>query len=142
MTDNWRDMWNKADEADGSGGAPVTPSGAAGHISKALTIEGEISGAGDLYIDGSLIGSIRLEGSSVTVGPNGSVEAEIQADNVSVQGRLNGNVRAQDRIEIARTGSLEGEVTTGRISVEDGAVFRGSVNIEKSGAQARTAGRG
>ncbi len=100
-----------------------------GYIGKTILIDGSITGSGDLVVDGRVKGSISLESNSLTVGPDGQIDAEIQARDVKIQGKVSGNVTARDRVEIAKTGSVEGEVTTSRIAVEDGAVFRGSVNI-------------
>jgi len=104
-----------------------------GHIGKTIRIEGVITGHADLHVDGEVHGQIELAENSVTIGQNGHAKADVVAKNVSVQGRLEGKVKAADRIAIAKTGSLEGEVTTSRIAVEDGAIFRGSINLEKGG---------
>ncbi len=103
-----------------------------GYIGKSLLIEGSITGAADLVVDGRVKGSISLDANSLTVGPDGQVDAEVEARDIKIQGKVTGNVSARDRVEISKTGSVEGEVTTARIAVEDGAVFRGSVNIAKS----------
>ena len=100
-----------------------------GYIGKTLLIEGSITGSTDLVVDGRVKGSISLDSNSLTVGPDGQVDAEVEARDIKIQGKVSGNVSARDRVEIAKTGSVEGEVTTARIAVEDGAVFRGSVNI-------------
>lgn len=105
-----------------------------GHIGKTIRIEGMITGHADLHVDGEVHGQIELGENSVTIGQNGHAKADVIAKNVSVQGRLEGKVKAADRIAIAKTGSLEGEVTTSRIAVEDGAIFRGSINLEKGGS--------
>jgi cytoskeletal protein CcmA (bactofilin family) len=104
-------------------------------IGKSLTLKGEITGSDDLYIDGDVEGSIKLEGNSVTVGPNGNVRAEVTAKSITVLGRLRGNVRAAERIEIRKTGSLEGDLVTARIVIEEDAMFRGSIDIVKPGQE-------
>lgn len=124
---------------------PAPSSGASesgGSIGKTIRIEGKITGHADLHIEGEVVGEIELAENSLTIGPNGNAKADVVARNVSVLGRLSGKVRAGDRIAIAKTGSLEGEVTTARIAVEDGAVFRGSINLEKKGQQAAGAKAG
>jgi cytoskeletal protein CcmA (bactofilin family) len=108
------------------------PSRPGGNIGKSIRIEGSITGEADLYIDGQVEGSVSIQNASVTVGPNGVAQADIKADEVTVIGKLKGKVTSKDRISIAKTGSLEGEVTTSRIAVEDGAIFRGSINIARS----------
>ncbi len=100
-------------------------------IGKSLKIKGAITGREDLYIDGEVEGTIELVENSLTVGPNGNVNADVTARDITVLGRLTGNVKAGDRIEIRKTGSLEGDLSTTRIAIEDGAVFRGSIDITK-----------
>lgn len=102
-------------------------------IGKSLKVKGTISGHEDLYVDGEIEGTIELEENSLTVGPNGNVNADVKARDITVLGRLNGNVRAGERIEIRKTGSLEGDIATSRIVIEDGAIFRGSIDIVKPG---------
>ncbi len=102
-------------------------------IGKLLKVKGEISGNEDLYIDGEIEGTVELEQNSLTVGPNGKVHADVTARSITILGRVQGNVRAGERIEIRKTGSLEGDLVTARIVIEDGAVFRGSIDIIKAG---------
>jgi len=102
-------------------------------IGKSLKVKGAITGHEDLYVDGEIEGSVELEENSLTVGPNGNVNADIKARDITVLGRLNGNVRAGERIEIRKTGSLEGDIVTSRIVIEDGAIFKGSIDIVKPG---------
>lgn len=115
--------------------ATDTSGRAGGQIGKSLSLKGEITGQEDLYIDGEVEGKITLEGHRLTVGPNGTVRAEVTAAFVTVLGRLQGNVRAADRIEIRKTGSLEGDLITARIVIEEDAMFRGSIDIVKPGQQ-------
>ena len=100
-------------------------------IGKSLKIKGTLGGLEDVYVDGEVEGNIELEENTLTVGPNGNVNADVKAKNITVLGRLTGNVFAGERIEIRKTGSLEGDVTSRRIVIEDGAVFRGSIDIVK-----------
>ena len=102
-------------------------------IGKSLQLKGEITGSEDLLIDGEVEGVIELKENSLTVGPNGSVKADVSARSLTVMGHLRGNVRAGEKIEICKTGSLEGDLSTARIVIEDGAVFRGSIDIVKPG---------
>jgi cytoskeletal protein CcmA (bactofilin family) len=102
-------------------------------IGKSLRLKGEITGSEDLLIDGEVEGTIELKENSLTVGPNGSVKADVSARSITVMGHLCGNVRAGEKIEICKTGSLEGDLSTARIVIEDGAVFRGSIDIVKPG---------
>ncbi|MCB1019246.1 MAG: polymer-forming cytoskeletal protein [Acidobacteria bacterium] len=112
---------------------PVERKGGQALIGKSLKVKGAISGHEDLYVDGEIEGTIELEENSLTVGPNGNVNADVKARDITVLGRLNGNVRAGERIEIRKTGSLEGDIATSRIVIEDGAIFRGSIDIVKPG---------
>jgi cytoskeletal protein CcmA (bactofilin family) len=102
-------------------------------IGKSLHLKGEITGSEDLYIDGEVEGTVELKDNNLTVGPNGNVHADVQARSITVLGRLRGNVRAGDKVEIRKTGSLEGDLATARIIIEDGAVFRGSIDIVQPG---------
>lgn len=100
-------------------------------IGKSLRVKGIVSGSEDLYIDGIVEGTIKLENNNLTIGPNGKVQADVEARSIILLGTLQGNVRVGERIEIRKTGSLEGDLITSRIVIEDGAVFRGSIDIEK-----------
>ena len=102
-------------------------------IGKSLQLKGEITGSEDLLIDGEVEGVIELKEHRLTVGPNGNVKADVSARSIRVMGHLCGNVRAGEKIEICKTGSLEGDLSTARIVIEDGAVFRGSIDIVKPG---------
>ena len=102
-------------------------------IGKSVVVKGEISSSEDLFVDGEVRGAIELRDHSLTVGPNGKVEANVTAREIVVQGSLNGNVHASDKIEIRKTGSLLGDLTTARIIIEDGAYFKGSIDILKPG---------
>jgi cytoskeletal protein CcmA (bactofilin family) len=118
--------------------APPAPqsasSGEQATIGKSLVIKGEVTGSESLYIDGKVEGSINLSGNRVTVGRNGQVAANISAREIVVLGKVRGNVTASDRVDIRSEGSLTGDVTAQRISIEDGAFFKGGIDIRKPGA--------
>ncbi len=101
-------------------------------IGRTLVIKGEISGAEALYIDGRIEGKISLPDNRITIGRNGSVQANIVAREVVVMGKVNGNIDCSDRVDIRSEGSVTGDVSTVRISVEDGAVLKGGIQV-KSG---------
>lgn len=101
------------------------------HFGKGLKIKGEISGGEDTYIDGEVEGTIDLSQNCLTIGPNGDVRAHVKVRSITVLGRLEGSVTAAEKIEIRKTGSLEGDLVTPRILIEDGAVFRGNIDIVK-----------
>ncbi len=100
-------------------------------ISKGLSIKGEITGTESLFIDGKVEGSISIPGNRVTVGKNGNVTASISAREIVVLGKLKGNVNATDRVDIRAEGALTGDVAAARISIEDGAFFKGGIDIRK-----------
>ena len=98
-------------------------------IGRTLVIKGEVTGGESLYIDGRVEGTINLTDSRVTVGRNGSVAANINAREVVIMGKVTGNIECTDRLDIRGEGSLTGDVVTQRISVEDGAFLKGSVQV-------------
>jgi cytoskeletal protein CcmA (bactofilin family) len=100
-------------------------------IGKSVVVKGELSGSEDLVVDGEVEGSIALRGQSLTVGPNGRVRANIEARNVILHGRVDGDIHASDRVELRKSASLSGDITTARISIEDGAFFKGTIDIQK-----------
>ena len=103
-------------------------------IGKSLVIKGEVTGSESLYIDGRVEGTINLAGNRVTVGRNGVVNANVSAREIVVIGKLKGNLVASDRVDIRNEGSLTGDVIAQRISIEDGAYFKGGIDIRKPGA--------
>ena len=99
-------------------------------IGRSLTIKGEISGSESLYIDGHIEGTINIPDHRVTVGRNGAITADVNAREVVIMGKVNGNVICSDRLDIRSEGSVTGDVVTQRISVEDGAILKGSVQVQ------------
>jgi cytoskeletal protein CcmA (bactofilin family) len=106
------------------------------HLGKSFKFKGDIAGSEDIYIDGEVEGTILLPNQIVTVGPNGQVNADIQARELLVQGKVKGNAKAQDRIEVTRTGSVLGDLSMARISIQDGAFIQGRIDIRTAGAAA------
>src|SRR5438094_10435638 len=104
-------------------------------IGKSLVIKGEVTGSEALYIDGRVEGSINLTGNRVTIGRNGVVSANVTAREIVIIGKVRGNLNASDRVDIRNEGSLTGDVIAQRISIEDGAFFKGGIDIRKPGAQ-------
>jgi cytoskeletal protein CcmA (bactofilin family) len=120
---------------------PAAPStGEQATIGKGLFIKGEINGSESLFIDGKVEGSVNLPGNRVTVGRNGQVSASINAREIVVLGKVRGNVSATDRVDIRAEGSLSGDVSAARISIEDGAYFKGGIDIRKPEAKPAPAG--
>jgi cytoskeletal protein CcmA (bactofilin family) len=115
---------------DGSGALPVS-SRAAACISQGIRIKGEITGSEDLFVDGPMEGKLNLANGSLTVGPNGSIKADVSAREVIVRGRVEGKIAGRERVQLWSTGHVTGEVQTQRLAIEDGAVLRGKVETGK-----------
>ena len=96
-----------------------------------MKVNGQISSREDLYVDGDVEGTIELHDNRLTIGPNGKVHAGVKAREVVVLGSIQGNVEASDRLEIRKEGRLVGDIHTARIVIEDGAYFKGSIDIVK-----------
>lgn len=111
----------------------TTSGGGTARLGASLHIKGEITGNEDLVIDGSVEGLVQLEDRKLTVGASARVTADVIAREVCVYGNVKGNLRARDRIEIKKDGSVVGDLTTARIMIEDGAYFKGSIEIDKAG---------
>ena len=96
-----------------------------------LLVKGQISGEEDLQIDGKVEGSISLKGQRLTVGQNGEIVSDVHAREVIVYGKVRGNLFAEDRIEVKKDGSVVGNITGGRVLIEDGAYLKGQIEIER-----------
>jgi cytoskeletal protein CcmA (bactofilin family) len=102
-------------------------------IGKAVSIKGAVFSKEDLYVDGTLEGKIELPSHKLTVGPNGTVKtAVIKAGTVEIHGTVQGDVDAQDKVEIRKNATLTGNIKTARIVIEDGAYFKGGVDIVRA----------
>jgi cytoskeletal protein CcmA (bactofilin family) len=110
-------------------------------IGRSVIIKGELSGSEDLYIDGQVEGSIELQGNNLTVGPNGQVKANVNAKGVVIQGKLEGNVRATDRAELRKSAIAIGDIATQRLAIEDGAYFKGKVDIQRDSGKTEAKGQ-
>ena len=108
---------------------------ATGWLGSSLHVKGDITGTEDLLIEGLVEGMIHLDGRKLTVGTKAKLTADINARDVVVYGYVNGNVRAKGRIEIKKDGSVIGNLTTAQIMIEDGADFKGSIEIDRSGVE-------
>jgi cytoskeletal protein CcmA (bactofilin family) len=104
-------------------------------IGKAVKINGQIFSKEDLYIDGDVEGTVELHENKLTIGPNGRVQAAVRAREVVVLGAIQGNVEASERIDIRKEAKLVGDIKTARIVIEDGAYFKGSIDIVKHDAK-------
>ncbi len=101
-----------------------------GHIGKSVVIRGELTGNEDLYLDGEIEGTINLRDHKLVIGPNGKIKATITARDIVLHGRVEGNVAATERVELKKACTLIGDVSTQRIVIEDGAYFKGSIDIK------------
>src|ERR1700684_3681732 len=149
-------MWNKRKEEEYPPKSPATPPAPASqikenapmstnpapshhatesrgpaNIGKAVMIKGQIFSREDLTIDGEIDGSVELHENRLTVGPHGKLQAGVKAREVVVLGTVHGNVETSDKIEIRKDARVVGDLKTARIVIEDGAYFKGSIDIIK-----------
>jgi cytoskeletal protein CcmA (bactofilin family) len=150
-------MWNKQQTQPEAPGAPpvqASPSPAsvaafgaprpvtststrsAARLGSGLHIQGQLTGTEDLQIDGRVDGPISLNGHQLTVGPTAVLNSEIHAGEVVVFGKVIGNLYARDRVDVKTEGSVIGDISTARISIEDGAHFKGRIEIDPAKSQA------
>ena len=105
--------------------------GGAATVGKAVKIVGQIYSKEDLYVDGEVEGTVEALEHKLTIGPNGTVKATVRSREVVVLGSIAGNVEATDKLEIRKDAKLVGDIKTARIIIEDGAYFKGSIDIVK-----------
>ena len=113
----------------------IPKTGEFAHIGKSVIIKGELSGSEDLYVDGQVEGSIQLQGNRLIIGPHGQVKANISAKGVVVQGKLEGNILAGERAELTKSAIAVGDIVAQRVAIEEGAYFKGKVDIQRSQAK-------
>jgi cytoskeletal protein CcmA (bactofilin family) len=148
-------MWSKEQLAEVPGFSPapkaessVTPFSApsavrqsspavrsSARLGSSLQIKGQITGTEDLQIDGIVEGSISLRGHELTVGSTAQLKSEIDAREVVVYGKVVGNLHARDRVDVRKDGSVVGDISTARITIEDGAQFKGRIEIDPGKAR-------
>lgn len=105
------------------------------NIGKSVVIKGELNGSEDLTIEGHVEGKIELKDHVLTIGPNGKIKAQVFAKAVIVLGEVNGNVTATEKVDIRDGGSVDGDIISPRVAIAEGAHFRGSVDMQRKGAQ-------
>jgi len=105
---------------------------AAACISQGIRIKGEVTGSEDLFVDGQVDGQLNLTNGSLTIGPNGTVKADVNAREVIVRGKIEGKVTGRDKVQLWSTGQVTGEVQTERLAIEEGALLRGKVEAGKA----------
>lgn len=108
-----------------------TPKLEVARIGRSVTIRGELSGAEDLFVDGEVEGNIELRSHGLTIGPNGRIHANVVAKDVVIFGRVEGNVRGSERVELKQSSVVHGDIFTQRIAIEDGAFLKGSIDLQK-----------
>jgi cytoskeletal protein CcmA (bactofilin family) len=110
------------------------------NIGKSVIIKGDLTGSEDLTIEGQVEGKIELRQNVLTIGANGKIKAQIFAKIVIVQGDVQGNITATERIDIRDNGSVDGDLSSPRIAIADGAHFRGSIDMQRANKPAATGG--
>jgi len=125
---------------------PTTPAATSGretrmeklvNIGQSVQIRGELTGNEDLTIEGRVDGKIFVKDHSLTIGANGRITAEVHAKTVVVVGTVTGNITADDRVEIAPSGTVHGDIRAPRVSISDGAKFKGAIDMDRKGAMAQ-----
>ena len=150
-------MWKRDEAVKPTSGQPATPGAVAStqpvnapatvqpdsrrierdivNIGKSVVIKGELNGSEDLTIEGHVEGRIELKDHVLTIGPNGKIKAQVFAKAVIVLGEVNGNVTASEKVDIRDGGSVDGDIISPRVAIAEGAHFRGSVDMQRKGAQ-------
>jgi cytoskeletal protein CcmA (bactofilin family) len=111
------------------------------HIGKSVIIKGELSGSEDLYLDGEVEGNIDLRNHNLVIGPNGRVRANVHAKDIVIHGKVDGNITGVDKVELKKSALLNGDISTQRIVIEDGAFFKGAIDIRKGEPKASDVAR-
>jgi len=105
------------------------------NIGKSVVIKGELNGSEDLTVEGQVDGKIELKEHALTIGPNGKIKAQVFAKSVIVLGEVNGNITASEKVDIRDGGSVDGDIVAPRVAIAEGAHFRGSVDMQRTGPQ-------
>ena len=122
-----------------SGKLGTVPARGGARLGASIQIKGEVTGTEDLQIDGIVDGPIRLKGHELTVGPAAQLTSEIHAGDIVAFGKITGNVHARGRVDIKKDGSITGDISSARISIEDGAYFKGRIEIDPTKAASQSA---
>ena len=110
------------------------------NIGKSVVIKGELNGSEDLTIEGQVEGKIELRQNVLTIGPNGKIKAQLFAKSVIILGEVTGNVTATEKVDIRDNGSVDGDIASPRVAIAEGAHFRGSIDMQRSGSGAARPG--
>ena len=120
-------------------GSPIRPEASRNlerdivNIGKSVIIKGELSGSEDLTIEGQVEGTIQLTENVLTIGPNGKIKAQVFAKSVIILGSVTGNVTASEKVDIRDNGSVDGDITSPKVAIAEGAHFRGAIDMNRSG---------
>jgi cytoskeletal protein CcmA (bactofilin family) len=105
------------------------------NIGKSVVIKGELNGSEDLTIEGQVDGKIELRQNVLTIGPNGRIKAQVFAKSVIILGEVTGNVTATEKVDIRDNGSVDGDIAAPRVAIAEGAHFRGSIDMQRTGGK-------
>ncbi len=108
------------------------------NIGKSVVIKGELTGSEDLTIEGHVEGKIELRQNVLTIGPNGKIKAQVFAKSVIILGEVTGNVTASEKVDLRDNGSVDGDIAAPRVAIAEGAHFRGSIDMQRSGKPAES----
>ncbi len=106
------------------------------NIGKSVVIKGELNGSEDLTIEGQVEGKIELRQNVLTIGANGKIKAQVSAKSVIILGEVTGNVTATEKVDIRDNGSVDGDIAAPRVAIAEGAHFRGSIDMQRTGGKA------
>lgn len=118
---------------------PVAGRAGSATLGKSVVVKGQIFSREDLTLDGEMEGTVECQEHRLTVGPNAKITASLKAREIIIQGTINGNVEATEKIDLRKEAKLVGDIKTARITIEDGAYFKGSIDISKAAAPVRPA---
>jgi cytoskeletal protein CcmA (bactofilin family) len=141
-------MWKKTDASSPTVEQPIAPQPPApqqvvresGVIGPSITIKGDISGDGDLVIQGRVEGRVELRRNNITIGKNGAVKADIYGKVISIEGEVQGNVYGEEKIIIRSSGVLRGNIVAPRVNLEEGSKFKGSIDMDSKSQEKPLAG--
>ncbi|MDX1460007.1 MAG: polymer-forming cytoskeletal protein [Xanthomonadales bacterium] len=131
MFDKRNEKQDSADQVqqDRSASRPATAIARSALIGPGITVNGDISGSENLVIEGKVEGKVQLPGHQVEVGSSGKVHADVTAKFVKVEGELRGDIDGKEKVVITKAGKVQGNITAPRVQLEDGAIFKGSIDI-------------
>ena len=115
---------------------PSAPARKTAMIGSTIKITGDVTGDEDLVIDGQVEGEIKINSHQVTVGKSGQVKANVTAKNIKIEGSVRGDITGNEKVVIANSGNVRGNIVAPRVTLEDGAVFKGSIDMDPSDAKA------